>query len=411
MIKVVFISMLVLDYGYKLLRHFLCARQRKKPLPKSVSDIHNKEQYARWKEYQTEHHRLYILNATMRFVAMLILFSANVFSQVHALLPGNEFGKQCLLLCAYFLFTTLIDVPYRFMAQFKIEAKYGMNRCNYKTFITDCIRSFVINAVLYCGFCVLYMLTYDWLGTQFLWISSAVALVYLLVTMMLSSVFARVGNKLTPLQSGTLRDKLTELFSNEGYQLKDIYVMDASRRTTKANAACMGLGKLKQIVLYDNLINDYTEDEIVAVFAHELAHFKNHDSAKITLFYILNVLMYNAAMCAFFLFPQLSVAFGFAGTSAALAVLTVVGSDVFAPVDRIWQALSSAFIRPMEIRADKMAADCGYGEAMISFFKKCAKKDLGDLNPHPFFIAIEDEHPVTHKRIEAMQAQMKARKK
>ena len=404
MIKILFISLLVLDYGYKLLRYFLSNRQRKLPLPKSVSDIHNKEQYARWMEYQAARHRLDILYATVRFVAMLVLFSTNIFSWIS---PENDFGSQCFLLCTYFLFTTLLYVPFGFILQFKIEAKYGMNRCSYKTFIADCIRNFALNAGLYCGFCGFYMWAYAQFDVQFLWITSAAALLYLFVDMMLSSVFARIGNKLTPLQDGALRDQLIKMFTNEGYRLKNIYVMDASRRTTKANAACMGLGKLKQIVLYDNLVNDYTEDEIIAVFAHELAHYKNRDSAKISVLYILNVLLYNAALCSFFLLPQISVAFGFAGTSAALAVLTVMGSDVIGPFDRIWQALRSAFIRPMEIRADKMAVDYGYGEALISCFKKMGQKDLGDLNPHPLIIAIEDEHPPTHKRIEAIKANIK----
>ena len=158
MIKVVFISMLVLDYGYKLLRHFLCARQRKKPLPKSVRDIHDKEQYARWLEYQTDRQKLDMVEATVRFTAMLFLFSTDIFSWVYALLPGNEFGKQCLLLCTYFLLTTFINIPFQFVRQFKIEARYGMNRCSYKTFVADCIRSFALDAGLCCGFCVFYML-------------------------------------------------------------------------------------------------------------------------------------------------------------------------------------------------------------------------------------------------------------
>lgn len=407
MIKLIFIVLLVLDYGYKLLRLFLTARQRKKPLPQSVNNIYDKAQYSRWLEYQTACLRLETVKATVRFALMLLLFSTNLFSQIASQFSAGEYGTQCLLLCFYFLLIGLLEVPFYYISQFKIEAKYGMNRCTIKTFLVDCIKSFVLNAGLHSLVCVLYIWVHSALKAHALWISSLIAVAIYVVMMIFSSWITRIDNKLTPLENGTLRDRLTQMFS--GYHLKDIYVMDASKRTTRANAACTGMGKLKKIVLYDNLVNDYTEDEIVAVFAHELAHFKNRDSLKITLFSIAYILLFNAVICSFFYLPQISMAFGFAGSSSALAVLTVMESDVFGVVNVLWQAATSAFIRPMEIRADALAADYGYGEAMISFFRKAVQKELGDLNPHPILIAMEDEHPPIHKRIEAISARISAK--
>lgn len=409
MIRAMFITLLVLDFGYKLFRDVLIRRQRKKPLPKSVSDIHDKKEYARWLEYQNARQRLSLARHAVRFVVMLVLFSTDAFAWLYAQLSADEFGANCQLLCVYFLLTTLVDAPFAYISQFKIEAKYGMNRCSIKTFIADCIRSWLLNAGQTCGFCVLYLFAYNQFEAQFFWVTCAGALGVLLLLELLSGMFARIGNKLTPLEAGGLKTKLTELFAKEGYHLKEIYVMDASRRTTKANAFCTGIGRLKKIVLYDNLVNDYTEDEIIAVFAHELAHYKNHDAAKVTLFSIAQVLVLNAAMSAFFLVPQISMAFGFAGPCAALAVLTVLDSEVFGFVNVLWQAASSAFIRPMEIRADALAVDYGYGEAMISFFRKLVQKDLGDYNPHPVLIALEDEHPPLSRRIDAIRARMKQR--
>lgn len=407
MMRAFFIALLVLDFAYKLLRDGLIRQQRKKPLPKAVSDIHDKKEYARWLEYQSARQRLSLLRAAVRFAVMLVLFSTDALAWMRSQLSADEFGGNCQLLCVYFLLTMLIDAPFDYVSQFKIEAKYGMNRCTIKTFVADFIRNYVMSAGLSCGLCSMYLSAYNQFQTQFLWVTSLSVLVVLLILMMLSSVFARIGNKLTPLEAGGLKTKLTELFAKEGYRLKEIYVMDASRRTTKANAFCTGIGKLKKIVLYDNLVNDYTEDEIIAVFAHELAHYKNHDTAKITAFSVAEVLLLNVAMCAFFLLPQIPMAFGFSGVCAAFAVLTVMDSEVFGPVNVIWQAVSSAFIRPMEIRADALAADYGYGEAMISFFRKLAQRDLADFNPHPVLIALEDEHPPLHQRIEAIRVRMK----
>lgn len=409
MIRAIFLSLLVLDFAYKLLRNVLISEQHRKPLPKTVSDIHDQKEYARWLEYQNERQRLSLCRAAVRFVLMLALFSTNTFSWMFSLLSADDFGGNCQLICVYFLLTTLVEVPFSYISHMKIEAKYGMNRCSMKTFVADWIRNYALNVGFICGFCVLYLMAYRRFEAQLLWVTSVVALVVLLLLMLLSGVFARIGNKLTPLEEGELKTKLTELFAKEGYRLKEIYVMDASRRTTKANAYCAGMGKLKKIVLYDNLVNDYTEDEIVAVFAHELAHYKNHDSLKITVFSVAQVLLLNAAVCAFLLLPQISTAFGFTGVCVAFAVLTVMDSEVMGPVNVIWQAAYSAFVRPMEIRGDALAVDYGYGEAMISFFRKLAKKDLGDLNPHPVLIALEDEHPPVHKRIEAIRERMKER--
>lgn len=407
MVKLIFISLLLLDYGYKLLRLCLTMKQRSKPLPESVRDIYDETQYARWLERQTDCLRFETVRSTVRFAVMLALFSTNAFSWLAEQLNAGVYGTQCLLICAYFLLNTLIGAPFHYIIRFKIEAKYGMNRCTLKTFFADCIKSFVLNAVLLSVVCALYIWVYSSFGAHALWISSLIAIAIQVVMTLFSSWIARIDNKLTPLEAGTLRDRLTQMFAREGKRLKDIYVMDASRRTARANAVCMGLGKLKKIVLYDNLVNDYTEDEIIAVFAHELGHFKNRDGLKITFFSLAYILLFNAAIGAFFFLPQISIAFGFTGTSAALAVLSVTDSDVFGAVNILWTAAASAFGRPMEIRADALAADYGYGEAIISFFKKIAQKELGDLNPHPVLIALEDEHPPIHKRIEAIRARTK----
>ena len=175
--------------------------------------------------------------------------------------------------------------------------------------------------------------------------------------------------------------------------------MDASRRTTKVNAFCTGLGKFKKIALYDNLVENYTEDEIAAVFAHELAHFKHRDTAKMTAYNLLTMAALTAMIAAFALIPQISLDYGFADVNFAFALAALTGV-LLSPVMTVLQIPAAFFGRRYEYRADRMAAELGYGDAMVSVLKKLARDNFSDLNPHPVIVALEHNHPTVSARIE-----------
>jgi STE24 endopeptidase len=192
------------------------------------------------------------------------------------------------------------------------------------------------------------------------------------------------------------------MFSDAGFRLKDIYVMDASKRTTKANAYCGGIGKMKQIVIFDNLLNNYTDDEITAVFAHELAHFKHRDTTVLPLFNILNFLPTMVMMTVFMLVPDISASYGFALPSILFAFYMSLGGP-FDIVSTLIMIPFNAISRAMERRADAFAFKKGYGEGLVSALKRLHKDSLSNMNPHPMVVKLEYNHPPLHERISLIE--------
>lgn len=149
MIKALFITLLLLDYGYKLLRVYLNSRQRKLPLPETVRNILTPEQHARQLAYEDDCQRLHLVRITLRFAVMLLLYATGLWSQLYGLFPVWSETAEYLTVIIYFLLITLLEAPFSYLRQFKIEEKYGMNRCSIKTFLGDWLRSLVLNIIVF----------------------------------------------------------------------------------------------------------------------------------------------------------------------------------------------------------------------------------------------------------------------
>ena len=403
MFKQVILAVMTFNLAYELLMRGLAARQKKLLLPDNVRDIYDENEYARWREYSAEKSRAGLVSTLADFVLGLVLFGTDVLSAVYGVLPGGEYGKSILFMLVYAAFLTLWSIPCEYCVTMKIEGKYGFNRTSGKTFVSDTVSNFVINFIVNTALMCFAMFMFDRMGAAFFAVLYAVIALFMLAVNMLSMTFMRIFNKFTPLPDGSLRDTLVRMFRNAGYELSDIRVMDASRRTTKVNAFCTGLGKFKKIALYDNLVENYTEDEIAAVFAHELAHFKHRDTAKMTAYNLLTMAALTAMIAAFALIPQISLDYGFTDVNFAFAIAALTGV-LLSPVMTVLQIPAAFFGRRYEYRADRMAAELGYGDAMVSVLKKLARDNFSDLNPHPVTVALEHNHPTISARIKNIKA-------
>ena len=214
-------------------------------------------------------------------------------------------------------------------------------------------------------------------------------------------ILSRVGNKFTPLEEGELKDKLMELLTKHGYQVKAIEVMDASRRTTKLNAYFTGFGKLKTIVLYDNLVNAMSTEEICSVFAHELGHGLYKDVLKQQIMNFGNLLITAVVVWLTVCDPALHTAFGFEGINYGFAyILTGIGLGLIQPLTGM---LTNAYSRFAEYRADRQAVREGYGCAMVTALKKLAKENFAHLAPSKLLVVLEYSHPPLSQRIAALE--------
>ncbi|MBQ3861985.1 MAG: M48 family metallopeptidase, partial [Clostridia bacterium] len=364
--------------------------------------LYDADDYARWLDYSAEKRRLGLIEKVFDALILTALFATNIFAAVRNRLPGGEGAKDMLLILLFVTFTSVLSLPFDWIREMRIEAKYGFSRTSKGTFVRDEITGFLVNAGLTCLLCLFLSKVWERFGARGFFVLFAGLSVFVVVFSMLSTFFMRLYNKFTPLEEGTLRETLTELFSRAGYRLENIYVMDASRRTTKVNAFCSGLGKFKKIVLYDNLVNGYSEDEIAAVFAHELGHYKRRDTMKNTFYTVLLMAVVTAAAAWFALNPGISAEYGFSAMNPAFGVI-LLESVVLNPIITVLTIPRAAMARRYEYRADGEAVESGYGEALVSALKKLSRDNFSDLNPHPLIVTLEYDHPTTADRIGAIR--------
>ena len=282
-----------------------------------------------------------------------------------------------------------------------IEQKYGFNRSTMKTFVTDQIRGFLINLGI--GFFLMWVLSWlhkslgDWVVVLF----TAVLFVFTLTISFLYPILSRIGNKFVPLEEGELKDRLMELLTKHGYQVKAIEVMDASRRTTKLNAYFTGFGKLKTIVLYDNLLSAMSTDEICAVFAHELGHGIHKDVLKSQILNLVNLFVMSVTVWLTVRYAIMHTQFGFDTINYGFAyILLGIGLGLVQPAMSL---VINARSRKAEYRADLQAVKEGYGPALVSALKKLGRDNFVHLSPDPVLVVLEYSHPPLSQRIAAIE--------
>ena len=395
--KLLFIILLILSTLYRLVLNFVQYRSANNPIPENVSDIYDGETYAKWRRYSAEHCRLDFLSTFLSFLVSLALLCTNAYAAFAAFFGPGVFMQLLSVVLLDSLAGFLVGTGIYYYKTMVIEEKYGFNRSTMKTFVTDQLRDLLLgiglSLLLAWLLCVLHRSLGDWMILLF---ATAVFAITLVISF-LYPIFSRIGNKFVPLEEGELKDNLMSLLTKHGYQVKAIEVMDASRRTTKLNAYFTGFGKLKTIVLYDNLVNAMTTEEICAVFAHELGHGLHKDVLKQQIMNFGNLLLMAVVVWLSVRDPQLHAAFGFGEINYGFAyVLAGIGLSLTQPLSSM---AMNAYSRFAEFRADRQAVQEGYGDAMVTALKKLAKENFAHLAPSPICVVLEYSHPPLSQRI------------
>ncbi len=402
--KMLIILLAVLGCIYGLLLKIVELRSANNPTPANVADIYDEETYQKWKKYCAEHCRLGIISGVITSLVTIALLVFNVYSAFASLFPEGMFWQLFAVILLEIAVGFVVGIPESYISTMVIEEKYGFNRSTKKTFVTDQIRSLIVGLLLSLFLALIVALCHIWLGNYMAILCVAVLVGFSLLMTFLYPFFSRIGNKFVPLEEGELRDRLMNLLTSHGYTVRAIEVMDASRRTTKQNAYFTGFGKMKTIVLFDNLVNAMTTDEICAVFAHELGHGLHKDTLKLQLVNMLNFVLIALSAWLFASASGLYTAFGFDELNYGFTyILLGVAMTVIQPFTSL---IVNALSRKFEYAADKHAVEEGYGEAMIPALKKLAKDNFAHLSPSPLYVVLEYSHPPIDKRIAAIEAEL-----
>ena len=395
--KLLILAIITLSFLYRLALNIVQYRSCGNPIPDNVADIYDGETYSKWRRYSAEHCRLDILSTILSFLVSLVLLCTHAYATFAALFEGGAFVQLLAVVLLETLTDAVVGAVTGYYENMVIEEKYGFNRSSLKTFVTDQIRNLLIEFGLSLLLAWLLFVFYTWLGDWMILLFAVAVFCITLVISFLYPIFSRIGNKFVLLEEGELKDSLEKLLTKHGYQVKAIEVMDASRRTTKLNAYFTGFGKLKTIVLYDNLVNAMTAEEICAVFSHELGHGLHKDVLKQQLMNFGNLLLMAVVVWLAVRNPQLHTAFGFVEVNYGFAyLLASIGLGLIQPLSGM---AMNAYSRFAEYRADRQAVEEGYGDAMVDALKKLAKENFAHLAPSSMNVVLEYSHPPLSQRI------------
>jgi STE24 endopeptidase len=396
---------LVGTFVFNLWLSIMNYKNRLQPIPKNVSDIYAEEDYKKWLSYNMENFRLGLISSSFDLVILLILLFSGLFIKLNDIavqLTNVAYFQTLIFLGLYFLIGFVFDVGFSYYSQFSIEERYGFNKSTKKTFVFDKIKGIFLMIIFGGGLVNLLQVLYVNFGNMFYvyaWIS--IVLILLFTNLFYVKLIVPLFNKLTPLADGELKDKIVAFAESVGYEVSKISVIDASKRSTKLNAYFSGLGKMKQVVLYDTLLEKMGTDEIVAVLAHEIGHNKHKHLVSGLTQSILVLSLYLGALLFTLSSPILSTAFGFDGAHFGFGI--IIFSVLLSPISIIINAISSGISRKHEYQADKYAKDHGYQTAMIAALKTLAKENFSNLTPHPIYVKLTYSHPPISSRIAAIE--------
>ena len=401
--KIIIIAIFLLMELFGFLLEFLNYKNRNAPLPENVKDVYDEETYTKKTAYEMDNLRLRIISGICGLGIMLAVLAFNLHYFFFDLL-----NIESLYLRVYFMFAmvSLISLPlgilFGAIKTFKIEAKYGFNKSTVGTFIGDIVKQQLIMGVVVLGLLSLFMLLHGALDNWVFLIFFFVLVAVMLFIVFFMHFFSKIFNKFTPIEEGSLKEKIDALAIKTNFPVKRVFSMDASRRSTKLNAYFTGFGRNRTIVLYDTLIEKFTEEEVISVLAHEIGHAKKrHTLISMPMSFSVMALL---LLAAYFVVNQgaISTAFGFTELNIAfnLFVLMILASPVLTLLQIPRMAVSRAF----EYTADAYETRYAGKKTAISALKKLYREDYGNLTPHPFVVLIRHSHPTLTQRIAGIEA-------
>jgi len=378
-------------------------KNRFAPIPEEVKDVYDETEYKKWHEYNMETFRFSNILRVVDLVLFIALLSGGAFLYFEKVsMNFSNPGIQLLVFTGlFYLISFFFGINTSYYSTFVLEERFGFNKSTKKTFILDKIKGLILTVILGGGLLLLLFFLYTSAGSMFfVYTWAALTVIILLIQVLYVPVIVPLFNKLSPLEEGTLKDKIEALATATGYDLEKISVMNASKRTTKINAYFSGLGKVKRIVLFDTLLEKCNDDEIISVLAHEIGHNK----MKHTLYSLIQVIFMLSTYAAVLMLvtnKEFSMAFGFADTNFGFSL--ILFGVLMSPIGIVIKLLMSFLSRRHEYQADAYAIMYSNADTMVSVLKKLSKENFANLTPHPIYVKLTYSHPPISDRIKAIK--------
>lgn len=405
LIRILFIVILAGTFLLERFLDILNLRHTSPEVPEEVNDVYDSDTYSKSQLYKRENTRFSLFSSSFSLLVMVAAIVFGIFGLLDRFLAArtDSYYMVVLLFFGVLAFISdLINTPFELWDTFRIEEKYGFNKTTPKTFVLDKLKGWLLMIIIGGGILLLITWLYSMTGKYF-WLLAwgAITLFSVVMNMFYSNLIVPLFNKQRPLESGALRDEIEAFADRVGYRLDNIYVIDGSRRSSKANAYFTGLGPKKRIVLYDTLIEDLHKDEIVAVLAHEIGHYKKKHSLSGMLIGTVQTGVMLFLFSLFVAVPELSQALG--GETASFHIGLIAFAILYSPLSMLLGIGMNQFSRRNEYQADAYASENYRSEPLISGLKKLSKNSLSNLTPHPLYVFVYYSHPPLLQRIRRMR--------
>ncbi|WMI64588.1 M48 family metallopeptidase [Aestuariibaculum sp. YM273] len=401
----IIIAIIVINFIVDKILDALNAKHFNDALPEDLQDVYDETEYKKSQNYKATKYKFGIITSTFSIVLTLGFLLLDGFEFVDDI--ARTYSENPIIIALIFfgiimIGSDILTTPFSYYSTFVIEEQFGFNKTTLKTFILDKIKGWLMMAIVGGGILALIIWFYQSTGEQFwLYAWGLVTVFIVFMNMFYSKLIVPLFNKQTPLEAGDLREKISAYANTVGFKLDKIFVIDGSKRSTKANAYFSGFGSEKRVTLYDTLINDLEDEEIVAVLAHEVGHYKKKhiifnlvSSVLLTgiMLYVLSIFISN---------PLLSNALGVNIPSFHIGLIAF--GMLYSPISEITGLIMNVFSRKFEYQADDYAKTTYKGEPLITSLKKLSKNSLSNLTPHPAYVFMHYSHPTLLQRIQNLK--------
>ncbi len=404
-VKYLLIGVLVFGFLLRKILGYLNVKNPVPTIPDTLSEYLNPAKLEESKAYQKENFRFKLIAGTFSFILTFLFIALGWFGEIDTWVAGFGFApliKSLIFFGLVFIGSDIISLPFDYYSTFVIEEKYGFNKTTVGTFFSDKVKGYVLSILVGGGLLMVFLWLIHQMGEHFWWQFWLIAAIFMvLVNVFYTAWILPLFNKLTPLEDGELKGKILQYAKSVNFPLDSIFVMDGSKRSSKANAFFSGFGKRKKVVLYDTLLEQHPPDELVAVLAHEVGHFKKKHIIWGMSTSILQVGLMLFLLAQFIFSPTMSLALGGEAWSAELNIIGF--TMLFSPVSMILGIGMNWLSRKNEFEADEFAKLTFAGKPLAEALKTLSIKTLSNINPHPWYVFVNYSHPPLLERLERLE--------
>lgn len=401
----VIIGIIIVNFIFEKIINLLNTKYFDNQIPERLKDIYDENEYKKSQEYKKTNALFSNLTSAFSIVLTLLFFYFEGFKyldQFARTFSNNSISIGLIFFAIIIIGSDILTIPFSYYKTFVIEEKFDFNRTSKKTFWLDKLKGWLMTLIF--GGIILSSIIwfYEQTGEKF-WIYTWILITFfsIFINLFYSKLIVPLFNKQIPLENGELKSKIESYAETVGFKVNNIFVIDGSKRSTKANAYFSGFGSQKRITLFDTLINDLETDEIVGVLAHEVGHYKKK---HIIFNLITSTLLTGLTLYILSLFVNsltLSQALGVSVKS--FHVNLIAFGVLYSPISEITGLLMNYVSRKFEFQADNYAKNTFDAKPLISSLKKLSKKSLSNLTPHPAYVFVHYSHPTLLQRIKNLE--------